>query len=101
MQPNKSFTGSHPIKRWEATFDICMSRDKGYLYKEDEDEGVTQDEELMHEVEVISASYQAVQKFTKAMGNIKIIFNSSIILDIIMEECNIELKIRHKILEIL
>jgi len=78
-----------------------MSRDKGYLYTEDEDEGINQDEEIMHEVEVISASYQVAQKYAKVMGNSKIIINSSSILDIIMEECNIEFKIRHQVLDIL
>lgn len=80
MPENKSFVGSHPLKRWEACFDICMSRDKGYLYNIDEDKGITQDEELMHEVEVLKVCYEVVYK------PCKIILNSSVILDIIMEE---------------
>jgi hypothetical protein len=78
-----------------------MSRDKGYLYNEDEDEGINKDEEQMHEVEVVRTVYEVLSKYTKAIGNPKIIINSSIILDIIMEECNIELPIRHKILDLL
>lgn len=56
----KSFTSSHPLKQWEASFDICMSRDKGYLYNEDEDQGITEDEELTHEVEVLSTAYEII-----------------------------------------
>ncbi|CAI2365932.1 unnamed protein product [Moneuplotes crassus] len=98
---NKSFTSSHPLKNWEANFDICMSRDKGYLYNEDEDEGINEDEEIMHEVEVLSTNYEILSKYTKVLGNPKIIINSSLILDIIMEECNIDIKVRHKVLSVL
>jgi len=86
MAENKTFTSSHPIKEWEASFDICMSRNKGYLYNKDEDEGINEEEELMYEVEVISATYEIVTKYTKSIGIPKIIINSSVILDIIMEE---------------
>ena len=101
MLENKSLTNTHPLKSWEASFDICMSRDKGYLYNEDEDEGINEDEELMHEVEVVSTTYEIITKYTKAVGIPKIIVNSSEILDVIMEECNIDLNVRHKVLYLL
>lgn len=101
MPSKKNLTRCHPLKRWEASFDICVSRDKGYLYNEDEDEDINQEKQLMYEVEAINTSFEIISKYTKAIGNPKIIINSSVILDIIMEECDIEFKVRHKILSIL
>lgn len=101
MKPNNAFWINHPEKQWQACFDICMSRNKGYLYKDDEDEGIDLNEELMHEVEVLYASYQVVAKYSKILGNVKIVLNSTIILDLFFSEWDIELKLRHKILQIL
>ena len=113
MLQSKSITTSHPEKSWEACFDICLSRDIDSLNDEDilfkkmssqSDENfelVSQEDEMIHELEVIKVCYDIVSLFNKGIGNIKIIINSSIIVDIIMEEWEIDIKIRHRILSIL
>ena len=85
MQQSKAFQNNHPIKQWQACFDICVSRSKGYLYS-DQYQNINLDVELMYEVEVLRTSHEVVSNFTKIIGNIKIILNSSVILDLFMIE---------------
>lgn len=97
---DKHFTTNHPNKQWNACFDICMRRGK-----EDEeekvDEAVSFDNDILQEVEVIKVSFDIISRFAKVLGNIKIIVNSSSVIDLIMEECEIDFKIRHRVITIL
>ena len=109
----KGLTTAHPGKIWEACFDVCQGRDIDSLNSEDlvlkkmssqNDENfelVSQEDEIVHELEAIKVWYDIASIFNKGIGNIKIIINSSIIIDIIMEECEIDIKIRHWLLTIL